>query len=382
MALPSSWSGKSWTLTRSGVPAGAYSRPLFLNAPTSSFFLASTLTTGWPASACSVTWAARQRNWASRSACWLPSVTLALPCRLNPNDASIRATVRSETGCPTAVNTPARFRVDLVVHTNSDIGSPRVWGSTNAFNRASSPGSDSDSFFRPPPGPRTRACGSVPPASSRTPRATVSGCAPVASATVLIPPRPSSAASEPNMRRRCRSSRCGRSTAYLRPTDSATRTLSAIAQRYDPQSRKPRLFRRVSLGEPEEFTDLVPPGLRYLVPEGNSRHGHEQQTGQVHSSIHGDCRLHHDHRGRDHLGSRAISAQGREDHRRGNYPSEPRSARRQGRRRPVHRLRPGQCDRAARARRRPGQDLRAARCRPHGAQGQAQGQRCERRRNR
>src|SRR5674476_1318715 len=108
--------------------------------------------------------------------------------------------------------------------------------------RASSPGSDSDSFFRPPPGPRTRACGSVPPASSRTPRATVSGCAPVASATVLIPPRPSSAASEPNRRRRCRSSRCGRSTAYLRPTDSATCMLSAIAQRYDPQTGKPRLF--------------------------------------------------------------------------------------------------------------------------------------------
>src|SRR5665647_3798303 len=39
MALPSSLSGKSWTLTRSGVPAGAYSRPPFLNAPTSSFFL-------------------------------------------------------------------------------------------------------------------------------------------------------------------------------------------------------------------------------------------------------------------------------------------------------------------------------------------------------
>ena len=66
----------------------------------------------------------------------------------------------------------------------------------------------------------------------------------------LDPTRPSSAASEPNMRRRCRSSKCGRSTAYLCPTDSVTRTLSAIAQQYDPQSGKPRLFRRVSLGWP------------------------------------------------------------------------------------------------------------------------------------
>jgi hypothetical protein len=55
-----------------------------------------------------------------------------------------------------------------------------------------------------------------------------------ASVTVLIPPRPSSAASEANIRRRCRSSGCESSTAYRRPTDSTTCTLSPVGQRYDP----------------------------------------------------------------------------------------------------------------------------------------------------
>ncbi len=102
-------------------------------------------------------------------------MTLALACRLNPIARSIRATVRSETRCPAAVSAPARFRVDFVVHTNGDIGSPRVSGSTNAFSSDISSGSDSVSFLRPPPGARTRAAGSGNPSSSRTPRATVSG---------------------------------------------------------------------------------------------------------------------------------------------------------------------------------------------------------------
>ena len=46
MALPSSLSGKSCTFTRSGCPAGLYSRPPFLNSPTFSFFFVSTDTTG------------------------------------------------------------------------------------------------------------------------------------------------------------------------------------------------------------------------------------------------------------------------------------------------------------------------------------------------
>ena len=55
-------SGKSWTLTRSGAPSGCHSRPPFLKAPTSSFFLVSTEMAGWrwrcaarPAARCSGT---------------------------------------------------------------------------------------------------------------------------------------------------------------------------------------------------------------------------------------------------------------------------------------------------------------------------------------
>ena len=46
---PARWSGKSWVFTRSGLPAGCHSRPPFLNCPTSSFFLVSTVITGCPA---------------------------------------------------------------------------------------------------------------------------------------------------------------------------------------------------------------------------------------------------------------------------------------------------------------------------------------------
>ncbi len=65
----------------------------------------------------------------------------------------------------------------------------------------------------PPPGARTRPAGSTPPSSSRAPFATVSGCTPVAWATAVIPPRPSSATSAASTRQLCRSSRYGRSTA-------------------------------------------------------------------------------------------------------------------------------------------------------------------------
>lgn len=50
----------------------------------------------------------------------------------------------------------ARCRVDFVIHTSADIGSPRVSGSTNALNCAASPGSVSANRLRPPPGARTR----------------------------------------------------------------------------------------------------------------------------------------------------------------------------------------------------------------------------------
>src|SRR6266536_2107280 len=112
---------------------------------------------------------------------------------------NIRATARSEIGCPVLVNAAARLRVDLVVHTSNDIGSPRVAGSTNALSATVNSGSVSASFLRPPPGARTRTDGAATPSTSRTPRAMVSGCTPVACATALIPPRPSCAASTPRV---------------------------------------------------------------------------------------------------------------------------------------------------------------------------------------
>src|SRR5689334_17854614 len=154
----------------------------------------------------------------------------------------MRATVRSDTRCPAAVSASARWRVDLVVHTSGDSGSPRVCGSTSAVNAGPSPGSFSVAGLRPPPGARTRPARSTPPSSSRTPRATVSGCTPVATATALIPPRPSSAASAPSTRRRCRSSKYGRSTAYRRATESETCASLAIAQTVGPPERKTYLI--------------------------------------------------------------------------------------------------------------------------------------------
>jgi hypothetical protein len=58
-----------------------------------------------------------------------------------------------------ADSAPASFLVDLVIHTSSDIGSPRVAGSTSAFNAAVSSGSVSASFLGPPPGACTRLLG-------------------------------------------------------------------------------------------------------------------------------------------------------------------------------------------------------------------------------
>ena len=61
---------------------------------------------------------------------------------------------------PAAVSASARLRVDFVVHTSGDIGSPRVCGSTSARKAGASPGSFSVAGLRPPPGARTRPAGS------------------------------------------------------------------------------------------------------------------------------------------------------------------------------------------------------------------------------
>ena len=97
------------------------------------------------------------------------------------------------------------------------------------------------------PGARTRRCrpaGRLGLRPRAPPRAKVPGCAPVASATAFTPPRPSSAASVPSSSRRCRSSRCGRNTAYRQAKDSATRPLSARHSRSAARRPPLRLFSR------------------------------------------------------------------------------------------------------------------------------------------
>src|SRR3981189_742942 len=98
-------------------------------------------------------------------------MALVLPCKLKPISRNIRATVRSETRSPAAASAPARSLVDLVVHRNSDMGSPRVSGSTNADSAATSPASVWASFLRPPPGarPRARRPGAPPAPPARLP---------------------------------------------------------------------------------------------------------------------------------------------------------------------------------------------------------------------
>ena len=119
-------------------------------------------------------------------------------------------------------------RIDLDVHRNADIGSPRVTGSISNSNAATSSPSWASARFRPPPERRDRPDpGAVPSSASFRPRRTVSAATPVAAATMPTPPGPSSAASAPSHNRRWNSDRCGRSTAYRRATESAR---SAIAQ--------------------------------------------------------------------------------------------------------------------------------------------------------
>ena len=65
-----------------GSPPGSHACPPFLYAPTSSFFFVSTEITGCCAAKAAVTVALMYSNWALRSGLWLPSMTLALACKL------------------------------------------------------------------------------------------------------------------------------------------------------------------------------------------------------------------------------------------------------------------------------------------------------------
>ena len=124
-------------------------------------------------------------------------------------------TVRSLAACPCVWSAAANFAALLHVHRSSDIGSPRVTGSTRVSRAGTRCGSRVPSGLRPPPGRRHRSGGVGEPvagtgsARSCMPARTVARDRPVASATWLMPPRPRARASTAAQRRRARSSKSG-----------------------------------------------------------------------------------------------------------------------------------------------------------------------------
>lgn len=78
----------------------------------------------------------RRGRWATDGASPRPQHAPGLarfhsPVERQPSSRSRAATVSAPTRCPWRVNSTANVRVDLVVHRNGDIGSPRSSGSTS-----------------------------------------------------------------------------------------------------------------------------------------------------------------------------------------------------------------------------------------------------------
>jgi hypothetical protein len=179
------------------------------------------------------------RNWASRSGCRLPSVTLALDWAENPCSRSSRQAVCGLHACPAAVSSPARFTALLVVHISGDPGSPRLESSTRASSAGTSPGSVSASFLRPAPRRRTRPSGATrPDSSSAAPFATVCHDAPVILATAPIPPSPAARATAPSVSRRAFSSSSGSSSSSSGPIRFKSSASAPIQQSWHATHRK------------------------------------------------------------------------------------------------------------------------------------------------
>ena len=160
----------------------------------------------------------------------MPSIVLALACRLNPSSRSRSAdrVRRDAVALPGQLvgqsagrlRRPAQRRHRIPAHVRLD----------QRQQRRPQPRIHLGGLLRPPPGRRTRPSGSAPASSSNTPLRTVVSLTPAACATARIPPCPSIRASAPISSRRCRSSRCGSNTANLRATDSPTCAPLDIAQ--------------------------------------------------------------------------------------------------------------------------------------------------------
>src|SRR5450432_2688049 len=115
-----------------------------------------------------------------------------------PISSTQRATVTHVTGCPNRVNSSAMFRVDLLVHRNTLIGSPAVVSSRIFLNNSRTVGSTCSIFFLPPPPCRTRFSPRL--SNFRLPRNSSTALVifvrdnPVNADIRLMPPRPRSSA--------------------------------------------------------------------------------------------------------------------------------------------------------------------------------------------
>lgn len=88
------------------------------------------------------------------------------------------------------LSSAARLLVGSTVQRCRDIGSPRSSGSTSASSAGRRPGSRSTTFFRPPPGLRTRSEGSSPASNPTRPLRTAVSLTWATRATARIPPCP------------------------------------------------------------------------------------------------------------------------------------------------------------------------------------------------
>ena len=170
-----------------GRPSGRHSRPPFLNSPTSSFFLVSTLITGSPAARCSRGLLVDVTELRVPVRVLAPSRVLALACRLNPSSCSSPPTVSAETLCPLPgqLGRQVAGRHRRPAQRRLRIAPPG--GSTSASSAVQQPRIGLGPLAAPA-GRRARPSGSAPASSSATPSDTVGTRRPAARATVRIPP--------------------------------------------------------------------------------------------------------------------------------------------------------------------------------------------------
>ena len=124
--------------------ARSHLAPAFLNAPTSSFFLVSTLMTGVLSAAQRWRSAVMHWNWSSRFGWEAPASFLWLTRREKPRVLRSRATVRAQMSIPSAPSSAAILAVVRRVHFSPLSGSPAV----SCFIRASRRARTSGVFFR------------------------------------------------------------------------------------------------------------------------------------------------------------------------------------------------------------------------------------------